>query len=380
LSRAELKGHAHLADFRAMVQLTARRENPLAGLEIEAGSIAATEVQGGGGGLRKTATAPLAEGVFRDGEVVDPTALAAALRALFAEHKLSKRVRLGVANQRVIVRTLRLPAIDDPKQLDAAVRFQAREQIPMPLEQAVLDHRVIGGVPAGEDAPPKLDVMLVAARREMVDTYLRILREAGLQPAGIDLSAFGLIRALGDAPAAAHPADEDEAPAAASSGAALLCNVGDRTNLAVSRRRACLFTRVAPVGLEAMATELSAATGLTSEHARMWLSHVGLLEDAERIAGDPALVAASREALRNGATALRSELRLSLDFYAAQEGSQRVERVVLAGPGSAIPGLPEAIEADFGIPFEVGRPPALTALGAATAARMTLPYGLALDS
>jgi type IV pilus assembly protein PilM len=362
-----------------MVQLTARREKPLVGLEIEAGSLAATEVQGGGQ-LRKTAVAPLPEGLFHEGEVLDAPALAASLRALFAENKLSKRVRLGVANQRVVVRTLRLPAIDDPKQLDAAVRFQASEQVPMPLEQAVIDHRVIGGVPASEDGPPQVDVMLVAARREMIDTALGTLREAGLQPTGIDLSAFGLIRALGDAGAARpEPGGEDGAQAPAA-GATLLCNVGDSANLAISRRRACLFTRVAPVGLEAMAGELSAATGLTAEHARMWLSHVGLLEDPERIAGDPAMVAASREALGNGASALQGELRLSLDFYAAQEGAQRVERVLLAGPGTAIPGLPEAIEADFDIPFEVGRPAALNGLDAANAARLTLPLGLALDS
>lgn len=360
-----------------MVQLTAKREKPLVGLEIEAGSVAATEI--GGGALRRTATAPLPDGVFRDGEVVEEAALAESLRTLFAENKLAKRVRLGVANQRVVVRTLRLPAIDDRKQLDAAVRFQAQEQVPMPLEQAVLDHRVIGGVPGAEDAPPQIDVMLVAARREMIDTYLRTLREAGLQPAGFDLSAFGLIRALGDAGEAAPAGEEEDAPSLPA-GATLLCNLGDTTNLAVSRRRACLFTRVAPVGLGAMASELSVATGLTPEHARMWLGHVGLLEDPERIAGDPALVAASREALRGGASALQRELRLSLDFYGAQDGAHRIERVVLAGPGICIPGLPEAIEADFGVPFEVGRPAALAELDAATAARLTLPYGLALDS
>lgn len=363
-----------------MVQLTAKREKPLVGLEIEAGSLAATEVQAGTQ-LRKTATAPLPEGVFHEGEVVDAAALAESLRALFAENKLSKRVRLGIANQRVVVRTLRLPAIDDPKQLDAAVRFQAQDQVPMPLEQAVLDHRVVGGVPASEDGPPQVDVMLVAARREMIATYLRTLRDAGLQPAGIDLSAFALIRALCNADVVEAPQTTEEDGAPPSDGTAtLLCNVGDMTNLAVARRRACLFTRVAPVGLEAMATELCAATDLTPEHARMWLNHVGLQEDTEQIAGDPALVAASREALRNGATALQGELRLSLDFYAAREGAQRVERVALSGPGSAIPGLPQAIEANFGIPFEVRLPSALGGLDAAVGARMTLPYGLALDS
>ncbi len=362
-----------------MVRLTAKREKPMVGLEIEADSVAATELQGGGRELRKTASAPLPEGAFHDGEIVDGAALADCLRSLFAESKLSKRVRLGVANQRVIVRTLRLPAIDDPKQLDAAVRFQAQEQIPMPLEQAVLDHRVIGGVPASEDAPPQIDVMLVAARREMINAHLGALRDAGLQPAGIDLSAFGLIRALGDAGPVVETEPGEERPAAPA-GATLLCNIGETTNLAVSRRGACLFTRVAPVGVGPMAAALSAATGLTAEHARMWLGHVGLAADPEQIAGDPAIIAAARTALGDGAGALRGELRLSLDFYAAQEGAQQVDRVVVAGPGSAIPGLPEAVGADFGLPFELGRPPALASLADAAAARMTLPYGLALEA
>ena len=140
---------------------------------------------------------PLATEVFRDGEVVDPAALTDALKSAFSEHKLSKRVRLGIANQRVVVRTLRLPAIEDPKELDAAVRFQAQDQIPMPIDQAVLDHRVVGGVAPGEDeSSPKIDVVVVAARRDMIEASLAPIRDAGLQPIGVDLSAFGMIRAL----------------------------------------------------------------------------------------------------------------------------------------------------------------------------------------
>ncbi len=112
----------------------------------------------------------------------------------------------------------------------------------------------------------------------------------------------------------------------------------------------------------------------------MWLNHVGLVEPAESVAGDPALVAATRQALQTGTAALQGELRLSLDFYAAQEGSVAVERVVLGGPASAIPGFIEQIEAGFGIPFEVGRPAALGQFDPQAAARLTLSYGLALDA
>src|SRR4051812_5419246 len=110
-----------------MLQLSTKREKSLVGLEIEAGSIAAVEVRGSGSPApTKTAIAALPEGAFRDGEVVDADAVTETLRALFAENKLSKRVRLGVSNQRVVVRTMRLPAIEDPGELDAAIRFQAQ--------------------------------------------------------------------------------------------------------------------------------------------------------------------------------------------------------------------------------------------------------------
>lgn len=364
-----------------MIQLMAKREKALVGLEIEADSIAAVELRAGSAQLSKAAIAPLPDGAYRDGEVVDPDAVAETLRALFADHKLSKRVRLGIANQRVVVRTLRLPAIDDPKELDVAVRFQAQEQIPMPLEQAVLDHRVVGGTPATEDSAPMIDVLIVAARREMIDASLLPLRKAGLQPVGIDLSAFGLIRALGEAESARpQHAESDDAQTAQAGGATLYCNVGDTTNLAVSRRRSCLFTRVAPVGIGGIASELSTATGLAPEHARMWMVHVGLAQEPDQIEGDPGIVAATREALESGAGALQAELRLSMDFYAAQEGAEPVERVFLCGPGSAIPGFAEAVGAEFGVPFELGRPGALAGFDPSSAARLTLSYGLALEA
>jgi type IV pilus assembly protein PilM len=357
-----------------MLQLTKKKsDKALVGLDIEAGSIAAAEVKlNGSAELAAAAIAPLPPGAFHDGEVVDSDAVAATLRDAFAEHDLPRRVRLGIANQRVVVRTLRLPAIDDPAELAAAVRFEAEERIPMPIDQAVLDHRVVGGVAATEDTSPKIDVIVVAARRDMIAASLRPIREAGLEPVGVDLSAFGLIRALGE-PAA--PAAETDVPPAT----VLYCNIGDVTNLAVAKGRSCLFTRVAPAGLEDIATGLAASSDLSQDHARLWLAHVGLSQPLESIEGDAGLVAQARAALESGASALLDEVRLSLDFYGAQEGAAPVEQVILSGPGSAIPGLAEQMTPVLGLPLELGRPPALAGLDVASAARLTLSYGLALE-
>lgn len=349
-------------------------DGSLVGLEIEAGSAAATEVSANGATVSAVAVQPLPSEAFEDGEVRDPDVVAESLRMLFDENRLGKRVRLGIANQRVVVRTLRLPAIEDPAELDSAVRFSAQEQIAMPLEQAVLDHRVVGGVPAGEGVPPQIDVIVVAARRDMISASLRPLRDAGLEPVGVDLSAFGMIRALAAAPAAGGGPGTEPEP-----GAVLYCNVGEVTNLAVARGRSCLFTRVSPTGLDDVAGKLAVGTGLEPEHARMWLEYVGLTHPVEQLEGDPSLVAQARVALEEGARNLVDELRLSLDFYGAQEAAAPVERVVLCGPGSAVAGLAEQMEPALGLPIEIGRPEALAGLDDASAARLTLPYGIALE-
>jgi type IV pilus assembly protein PilM len=371
-----------LADHPMRLTRQKKKSDTVVGLDIEAGSVAATEVRvNGTAQVTGSAIGPLAPGAFHEGEVLDADSLTAGLKSLFSEHKLAKQVRLGIANQRVIVRMLRLPAIEDPKELDAAVRFQAQEQIPMPLDQAVLEHQVVGGVAAEEGSTPQLDVVVVAARRDMVSSFLEPLRRAGLEPVGVDLSAFGMIRALaGSGEEQRAEVDENaETVAERPAAAVLYCNVGDVTNLAVARGRACLFTRVSQVGLEAISSRLVSAGGLAPETAAQWLHHVGLDLPIEQIEGDPETVAEARRALEEGVAALVDELRLSLDYYGAQEGAQRVERIVLCGPGSAIAGLAARMEG-LGLSIAVARPPALAGLDDASAARLTLPYGLALEA
>jgi type IV pilus assembly protein PilM len=358
-----------------------KKDGNVVGIDIEAGSVAAAEVRRSNGTAAISAAGiePLSPGAFHEGEIVDSDSVAEALKSLFSANKLSKQVRLGIGNQRVVVRTVRLPAIEDPKEMEAAVRYQAQEQMPMPLDQAVLEHQVVGGVSAEEGDSPQVDVVVVAARQDMVSSFLKPLRSAGLQPVGVDLSAFGMIRALAGAgvpDGAPGPTDGDQIPARPQS-AVLYCNIGDVTNLAVARGRACLFTRVSTAGLEAIGGRLASDRGLTPEHATQWLNHVGLERPIEEIEGDPAVLTDARRVLSEGVGSLVDALRLSLDYYGAQESAVPVERIVLSGPGSAIPGLPAQMEAGLGLPIAPVRPPALAAYDEVSAARLTLPYGLA---
>jgi type IV pilus assembly protein PilM len=361
------------------LSLGKKKATALAGLNIEAGSLAVAEISSNGSThVTASAVHPLRPGVFHEGEVIDADGLATALKNLYSSHKLSKRVRLGVGNQRVIVRTLRLPAIEDPKEMEAAIRFQAQEQIPMPLDHAVLQHQVVGGVPAQEGTGPQVDVVVIAARRDMITSLVEPLRRAGLEPAGIDLSAFGMIRAL--APLAASESGPDADGSVPSEEAVLYCNVGDVLNLAVARDRACLFTRVSGIGMEAIIARLSSERGLTPEHAEQWLLHVGLDVPVESVEGDPEVVSATRSALKQGTAGLVDEMRLSLDYYRALESAVPVSKVVLCGAGSAIPGLAGAMEEQVGLPISSPRPAPLLGMDDALAARLVLPLGLGLES
>jgi type IV pilus assembly protein PilM len=337
-------------------------KSSVVGLELDPGHLAAAEVHVNGAiTLTRGAVAPLRPGIMRDGEVSDPVALTEALKTLFEEHELPKRVRLGIANQRIVVRTLDLPPVDDPAAIAAAVASQAPDHIPMPMNEAIVDHQPLGMVqtPSGQ---PKMRVVVVAVRREMVERITGACRAAGLELEGIDLSAFGMVRALGQ---------RDE------QAAVLYLNVAGLVNVAVANASGCLFTRAAAGGLDAMVHTLVERRALTVEHARQWISHVGLLAPLDAVEGDPDVVGATRTVLEEGVHQLADTVRNSLNFYRTQESSETVERGVLTGPAVEVPGLTERLSELLRLPIE----PAVVGAADADATdlgRLTVAAGLAV--
>jgi type IV pilus assembly protein PilM len=322
----------------------AKRASNIVGLEIEPAAVHAASVSVNGRvEIREAAVAPLEAGIVRDGEVHDVEGLAEALRSLYREHKgLDKKVRIGVANQKIVVRVLELPPITDRKELEAAVRFSAQDQVPMPLDSAVLDFQPLGIVDTEQG--PRQRVLIVAARRDMVERVLAACRAAGLRPEGVDLSAFAMIRAL-------HRSAANETEPV------LYLSIGGLTNLAVAEGSTCLFTRVVGGGLEAIAVELAERKALTLEHARGWLGHVGLVTPLEEVEADgqEEIVEEARAVLLDGVRRIGGEVRNSLDFHHAQEGmSLRVQRAVLTGAAAAVPGFADALAAELGLPVTAG--------------------------
>jgi type IV pilus assembly protein PilM len=299
------------------------------GLDLDGAFVAAVELEGGA--IARAASRDLPPGLIVDGEVGDPVELRGVLKAFFSAHALPRSVRLGVSNQQILVRQLELPRIDDPRERAAAVRFQSAEAIAMPLDEAVLDFQPVGETVTPEGAV-RTRFVVVAARAAMIESWVEVVRGAGLRPLGIDLNAFALVRAL--APAA----DGDDA-------ARVHCHLGGVTNLAVAAGSCCLFTR--PLARQALESGEAPAPGAAAAAAYYSPASAPV---AEARPGVPAAVAA-----------LAEEIRLSIDSYMAQPEARWVREVVLSGPGAVRPGLAEELREALGLAVSVAEP--LGALG-----------------
>lgn len=362
-----------------------RAATTLVGLDIQPGYVSAVQARLNGSiVVQRAVGAPLPPDTVREGEVVDGQALSETLRELFAGAKLDRRVRVGVANQRTVLRTLEMPPIPEGKELATAVRFQAEDQIPMPLDSAVLDYQTLGitETPTG----PRQQVVVVAAQKDMVEKLLAAVRAAGLRPEGIDLSAFALIRSL-------HRADEQH------TGRVLYLNVGGLTNMAIAEGTTCRFTRVAAGGLESMASVIAERNGIPLAKARGLLAAVDLTapvaapataseaatvaldaavtapteqpveeidaavapEGAERHATQPLASAEPsaahdpeidvRPVLVAGVREIAGEVRNSLEFHRSQDGGGEVSTVVLSGAALQIAGFADALRAELTVPI-----------------------------
>jgi len=355
--------------FPSLNQKLGRRGGPeLVGLDVQPGYVAAVQARVNGAVLvERAAGAPLPGDTVREGEVLDEGTLSETLREMFRESGMDRRVRLGVANQRTVLRTLELPPLIDGKELDAAVRFQAEDEIPMPLESAVLDYHTLGTIdtPAG----PRQRVVVVAAQRDMIERLLSAVRRAGLRPEGIDLSSFALIRSL-------HRPEEGDA------GRVLYLNIGGLTNMAIAEGTVCRFTRVAAGGLESIAGTVAERNNMPLHEARALLGSVDLTvpadpESAPESGGAPDV----RPVLESGVREIAGEVRNSLDFHRSQEGGGEVSSVVLSGPALQIAGFVEALQGELRVPV---RPQTVALLdagaaGAVSPEHLAVAAGLAVE-
>jgi type IV pilus assembly protein PilM len=317
----------------------------IVGLKIGGSQIAAACITNNGRAkLERLARMPLASGVVSGGELRDVGALADALRTFFEKNEMPRRgVRLGVASSRIGVRSFEIPAIDSEDQFLNAVRFRAQETLPIPLDEAVLDYRVLGERIA-EGGQRLRRILLVVAHRELVERYVEACTLAGLTLSGIDLEAFALLRAI------APPADRDES-------AIVALSIGhDRTTLAVSDGRVCEFSRLLGWGSSELNAGLAEALGVSESEVEALKRRLSLDggDPPEGVSFEQA--AAATEVLHRGVESLVRELVSSLTYYQSQPGSFAIGEIVLTGGGAKLAGLPEALASQLGVPVRLGDP------------------------
>lgn len=327
--------------------------------------------------LAKAAVEPLPPGLVHDGEIVRPDELAGEIKRFWRTARFSgKRVRLGVANQRVVVRTIELPALDDAKERRAAVEFEAAEQIPIPPDQTVVDSQPV--LRFSNEAGDRERHVVVAAHRDMVEGLVATVRQAGLNPVGIDLEAFAILRALLPPPSVIDEGSADGRAVA-------VCHVGaEVTNMIVAVDRRCHFTRLVGFGGSHLTKAVSERTGLPAEEAEAVKTACGLL--GEPLDGwDPDTVAEVRHALALGARPLVREISRSLDYYRTQGFSKPVEKLVISGGTSLCVGIDRYLQQGLSLPVEIGDPRRQLDgetgdLAPDVAARAAVALGLALDA
>src|SRR5919106_4118002 len=232
---------------------------PIVGLDIGTSAVRAARVASGRRGTALTGFAQVAlpDGAVADGEIRDPGAVSEALAQLWRRSKMgTKRVIIGVANQRVVGRQVDLPYLDE-KEFRSSLRFQVADHVPMPVEDAELDFQVLDDYET-QTGERMMRVLLVAASSDMVDTFVGATTAAGLDPVGVDLAPFAVARAV-------SPAARGETGIA---GAEAIVDVGASvTNIIVHHNGEPRFVRILLVGGDEVTNSLARELNVAFDEA-----------------------------------------------------------------------------------------------------------------
>jgi type IV pilus assembly protein PilM len=326
---------------------------PPVGLDITPSSLVAVTLKkrGKAYGIELRAETQLAPGIVADGEVHDADALGAAIRAFWEEQGItSRRVAIGVANQRCVMRVIELPRIKSSKQLREAISFEVSDNLPIPIEETVWDFHTVAKW-KDEAGTERERHVVVMAYRESVERYRDALAVAGLKLVRIDLAAFALMRAsLAGVKLAMIAEDatdrEDEAVA--------LLDIGPTTtNIVVARNDVCELNRVVNFGRQHFTQTLVEQFGWSYADAERVSEEAGVLPLAGvEQSGDP--YTDTRRVMQFVADQFAQELRTSLDYYAhSNDGAVHVSRMVIAGDGALLRGLDMRVSQEIGLPVSL---------------------------
>lgn len=309
------------------------------GLDVGSTAVRAAELaEGSPPTVVRAAQVPLPAGAVENGEVREVEAVSEGLRELWTRGGFkSRKVWMGVGNQRVVVREIALPTMPE-KELRQSLGFQVQEFIPMPVDEAVLDYHLIEELEV--DGRQMLRLLLVAAQKAMVDTLVTSATNAKLEPMGLDLVPFAMVRAVG-ATGAGMELDR--------TGGEALVDVGAHvTNIVVHAAGETRFVRILPSGGRDITVAI--ARGLTVED-----EVAERLKRGEMVEDSTATPEQALEVAMQRATQFVDEIRSSLEFYTAQTQGARIERVLVSGGGSKLAGFIDIVRQRIPVTVEPGR-------------------------
>jgi len=301
------------------------------GLDIGSGLIKLVAISHASGGpvLTKVAFTSVVNDAIVEGEVMDPGIVADAIKGLMASAGIkAKKVVTAVGGRDVIIKKI---SMDRMKEAEAreVIRWEAEQHVPFDMDNVELDFQILDPEADGL----QMTVLLVAAKRELVETKLALLSDVGLEPSVIDVDAFAL-----------HNAFEVNYPAAMS-GAVGLVNIGHEvTNINILDDGVPILTRDLPIGTRRLREDLQREHGLSATDAE------ALIRGYDRSPQLDSVIAARTEEIATGLERAIAFLSTSL------KGDGQMKAVYTCGGGSRTPGLTEALGQRLRKPVELANP------------------------
>lgn len=308
-----------------------RRNTQFVGVDIGSSSVKVVEferTQEGGLRLVYFVREPILPEAIVDSEIIDRQAVVEAIQNVFDEHPIGCRnVATAVSGRAVIVKRIWMDRLDEEDAREA-ILWEAEQHIPYDINDVTLDFQIL----RSEEGEKQMEILLVAAKKDMVYQHADILREAGLNPEVIDVDAFAVQNAV----LASYELAADDVAALVDVGA-------EETNLNIVRDHLPLYTKDLPLGTTAIVDALRREMHWDQEEAEE------ALRSPDESLDLPALV---REVFGDLAQAVER----AGAFLQSSEESGAIARLLLAGGGAHIPGLAEFLASRLQIPVEVVDP------------------------
>lgn len=306
------------------------------GLDIGSSSLKAVEVKKDTKGrtLQLYGSAPLASSIvsFSESEA-DLRPLANSIRDFVDSNSFStNKVIVALPESQIFTRVISLPKMTE-KELSTSMQWEAQQYIPVPLADVSLDYQVIESNDASAN---RMDVLLIAAPKNLVQKYLKVLKDSGLSPIGIETETMAVSRSLVSEDVSTPPT--------------MIVNIGAlTTDLSVVSKKSIRFTRSISTGGSAMARAISQALGFDLNQAEEYKRTYGL--DQTQLEGKV------MQAIKPIFDVVVDEVKRSVAFYGTHSNKEdRIKRVIICGGTASLPGIIVYMAGSLDLEVQLGDP------------------------